>query len=72
MKYIEIVWNEVFMVRNAVKLDNLDIRPLVCRKRSAFEMHFHLIVVFFVANFVIASLFKGIVSKFHFHVNSSN
>ena len=34
-----------FMVRNAVKLDHLDIRPLVCRKRSAFEMHFHLIVV---------------------------
>ena len=28
MKYIEIFWNEVFMVRNAVKLAHNDIRPL--------------------------------------------
>ena len=37
-------WTEL-MVGNAVKMDNLDVWPLICRKQSAFDIQFHLIVV---------------------------
>ena len=33
------------MVRNTVKMDNLDVLAVVCKKRSAFDIQFHLILV---------------------------
>ena len=32
------------MVRNTLKMDNLDVRPLSVKRRSAFDMQFHLTV----------------------------
>ena len=42
---IEIFWNEVFMVRNTVKNWQSWCSTVICTKRSAFDMQFHLIVV---------------------------
>ena len=42
---IEIFWDKVFMVRNTVKNGQSWCLAVVCRKRSAFDMQIHLIVV---------------------------
>ena len=42
---IEIFWDEVFIVRNTVKKGKSLCLAVICRKRSAFDMQFHLIVV---------------------------
>ena len=42
---VEIFWNKVFMVRNTVKNGKSRCLAVICRKRSAFDMKFHLIVV---------------------------
>ena len=42
---IEIFWDEVFMVRNTVKNGQYCCLAVICRKWSAFDMQFHLIVV---------------------------
>ena len=42
---IEIFWSKVFMVRNTVKNRKSRCLTVICRKRSAFDMKFHLIVV---------------------------
>ena len=34
-------WNEVFMVRNTVKAGQSLCSAVICRNRSAFEMHFN-------------------------------
>ena len=42
---IEIFWSKVFMVTNTVKNRKSRCLAVICRKRSAFDMKFHLIVV---------------------------
>ena len=42
---IEIFWDEVFLVRNAIKNGQSWCLAVICRKRSAFDMQFHFIVV---------------------------
>ena len=42
---IEIFWDEVFMVRNIVKNGRTWCSAVICRKQSAFDVQFHLIVV---------------------------
>ena len=42
---IEIFWEEVFMVRNTVKNGQSWCSTVICTKRRAFDMQFHLIVV---------------------------
>ena len=42
---MEIFWDKVFIVRNMVKKENLDVWPLSVKKQNAFDMQFHLIVV---------------------------
>ena len=42
---IEIFWEEVFMFRNTVKNGQSWCSTVICAKRSAFDMQFHLIVV---------------------------
>ena len=42
---IEIFWNEVFIIRNTVRKGKSWCLAVICRKRSAFDMQFHLIVV---------------------------
>ena len=42
---IEIFWNEVFMVRNTVKNWQSWCSTVICIKRSAFDLQFHLKVV---------------------------
>ena len=42
---IEIFWEQVFMVRNTVKNGQSWCSTVICTKRSAFGMQFHLIVV---------------------------
>ena len=42
---IEIFWNEVFIVRNTVKQENLDVWPLFVANEAFLTMQFHLIVV---------------------------
>ena len=44
-RVIEIFWDEVLMVRNTVKNGQCWRLAVICRKRSAFGMQFHLIVV---------------------------
>ena len=44
-RVIEIFWDKVFMVRNTVKKGQSWCSAIMCRKRSAFDMQFHLIVV---------------------------
>ena len=41
---IEIFWDEVFIVRNTVKTGQSWRSAVICRKRSAFEMQFNLVV----------------------------
>ena len=45
MSVIEIFWDEVFVVRNTVKNGQYCCLAVICRKWSAFDMQFHLIVV---------------------------
>ena len=42
---IEIFWDEVFIVRNTVKQENLDVWPLFVATDALLTMQFHLIVV---------------------------
>ena len=42
---IEIFWDKDFVVRNTVKNGQSWCSAVICRKRSAFDMQFHLIVV---------------------------
>ena len=42
---IEIFCNEVFIIRNTVRKGKSWFLAIICRKRSAFDMQFHLIVV---------------------------
>ena len=42
---IEIFWNEAFIIRNTVRKGKSCCLAVICTKRSAFDMHFHLIVV---------------------------
>ena len=42
---IEIFWDEAFLVRNAIKNGQSWCLAVICRKRSAFDMQFYLIVV---------------------------
>ena len=42
---IEIFWDEVVMIRNTVKNGQYCCLAVICRKWSAFDMQFHLIVV---------------------------
>ena len=42
---IEIFWEQAFMVRNTVKNGQSWCSTVICTKRSAFDMQFHLIVV---------------------------
>ena len=42
---VEIFWNEFFMIRNPLKIGQSGCSAVVCRKRRAFAMKFHLIVV---------------------------
>ena len=42
--FIEIFWNEVFMVKNTVKNRQSWSLAIICRKRSVFDMQFYLIV----------------------------
>ena len=42
---IEILWDEVFMVRNTVKKGQSCCLAVICRKRSAFDRRFHLLVL---------------------------
>ena len=42
---IEIFWNEVFIIRNTVRKGKSWCLAVICRKRSAFDMQFNLIVV---------------------------
>ena len=42
---IEIFWDKDFVVRNTVKNGLSWCLPVICRKQSAFDMQFHLIVV---------------------------
>ena len=44
-RVIEIFWEEVFMVRNTEKNGQSWCSTVICTKRSAFDMQFHLIVV---------------------------
>ena len=41
---IEIFWEEVFMVRNSVKNGQSWCSAVICTKRRAFDMQFHLMV----------------------------
>ena len=43
--FIEIFWDKVFMVRNAVKNRQSWCLAVICRKQSAFVLQFYLIVV---------------------------
>ena len=45
MRVIEIFWDEVFMVRNRIKNGQSWCLAVICRKRSASDIQFHLIVV---------------------------
>ena len=45
MSVIEIFWDKGFVVRNTVKNEQSLCSAVICRKRSAFDMQFHLIVV---------------------------
>ena len=45
LSVIEILWNEVFMVRNTVKNGQSWCLAVICRKQSAFDMLFYLTVV---------------------------
>ena len=42
---IRMFWGELFMVRNTVKSGQSWCSAVICRKRGAFDMQFHLIVV---------------------------
>ena len=42
---IEIFWDEVFMVRNTLKIGQSWCLAVICKKRSAFDMQFHLVIV---------------------------
>ena len=42
---IEIFCNEVFIIRNTVRTGKSWFLAVICRKRSAFDLQFHLIVV---------------------------
>ena len=45
LSVIEMLWNEVFMVRNTVKNGQSWCLAVICRKQSAFDMLFYLTVV---------------------------
>ena len=42
---IEIFWDEVFIVRNTEKQEDLDVWPLFVANEALLTMQFHLIVV---------------------------
>ena len=42
---IEIFWDKVFIVRNTIKIGQSWCLVIICKKRSAFDMQFHLVVV---------------------------
>ena len=42
---IEIFCNEVFIIRNTVRKGKSCFLAVICRKRSAFDVQFHLILV---------------------------
>ena len=42
---IEIFWNEIFIIRNTVRKGKSWCLVVICRKRSAFDLLFHVIVV---------------------------
>jgi len=44
-KIVEIFWDEVFMIRNTLKIRQSWCSAIISGKRSAFEMQFHLIIV---------------------------